>query len=121
MYRITGNDQAYALKCANAEWESHETHAYGEDKRLANVALGTIKNAAKIWPGKTPFIVWVRERLVKRLHAARLEFYAKLDKAAIRSFARMCERCNGSGEGVADESVCTTCHGAGEYVKGGQK
>jgi DnaJ-class molecular chaperone len=25
-----------------------------------------------------------------------------------------CERCNGSGEGMADGSTCQTCHGSGE-------
>ena len=121
MYKITGNDQAYALKCADAEWDSHESHAYGEDKHLAGIALATIKNAAKTWPGKVPFIVWVRERLQRSLHRARLDFDKTADKAIISAFAHICERCNGSGEGHADGSMCVACHGTGEYRKGGKR
>ncbi len=31
----------------------------------------------------------------------------------------ICDRCNGSGEGMTDGSVCSTCRGSGEIEEGG--
>lgn len=56
------------------------------------------------------------ERLFRAGFERAWDWWTGQEEKPAANAVEICQRCNGSGEGLYDSSVCDACHGSGEYM-----